>query len=47
MWQHPAVFLVLLAIFVLFLLWLVPKILRGLRVLARRLRGVNAESTRT
>ncbi|WP_201316607.1 DUF4126 domain-containing protein [Dyella sp. EPa41] len=39
MWQHPAVFLVLLGIFVLFLLWLVPKILRGVRALARRLRG--------
>nr|WP_199045155.1 DUF4126 domain-containing protein [Dyella sp. ASV24] len=47
MWQHPAVFLVLLGIFVLFLLWLVPKILRGLRTLARRLRGTNAESTGT
>lgn len=39
MWRHPAVFLVLLGIFVVFLLWLVPKILRGLRALARRLRG--------
>ncbi|WP_114240573.1 DUF4126 domain-containing protein [Dyella sp. C9] len=39
MWAHPAVFLVLLGIFVLFLLWLVPKIVRGLRALARRLRG--------
>jgi hypothetical protein len=47
MWQHPAVFLVLLGIFVLFLLWLVPKILRGLRTLARRLRGTNAASTGT
>ncbi|WP_430387247.1 DUF4126 domain-containing protein [Dyella sp. 20L07] len=39
MWQHPAVFLVLLLIFVLFLIWLIPKIVRGLRTLARRLRG--------
>ena len=44
MWQHPAVFLVLLAIFVLFLLWLVPKIIRGLRTLARRLRGARVSS---
>ena len=45
MWQHPAVFLVLLAMFVLFLLWLVPKILRGLRMLARKLRGSDAASS--
>ncbi|AIF49547.1 DUF4126 domain-containing protein [Dyella japonica] len=45
MWQHPAVFLVLLGIFVLFLLWLVPKILRGLRTLARKLRGARPESS--
>lgn len=45
MWQHPAVFLVLLGLFVLFLLWLVPKILRGLRTLARRLRGARAASS--
>jgi hypothetical protein len=42
MWKHPEVFLVLLGIFVLFLLWLVPKIVRGLRALARRLRGAGA-----
>ncbi|RDI96864.1 DUF4126 domain-containing protein [Dyella solisilvae] len=45
MWQHPAAFLVLLGIFVLFLLWLVPKIVRGLRTLARRLRGVRAPTS--
>jgi hypothetical protein len=44
MWQHPVVFLVLLGLFVLMLLWLVPKILRGLRMLARRLRGARVAS---
>ncbi|MGC1550702.1 MAG: DUF4126 domain-containing protein, partial [Rhodanobacter sp.] len=38
MWQHPAVLLVLLALFVLLLCWLLPKIVRGLRVLLQRLR---------
>lgn len=47
MWQHPAVFLVLLGLFVLLLLWLVPKILRGLRTLARKLRGARVESPGT
>lgn len=45
MWRHPAIFLVLLAIFVLLLLWLVPKILRGLRALTRRLRGAKPASS--
>jgi hypothetical protein len=44
MWQHPVAFLVLLGLFVLMLLWLVPKILRGLRTLARRLRGTRVAS---
>ncbi|WP_243049885.1 DUF4126 domain-containing protein [Dyella sp. RRB7] len=47
MWRHPEVFLVLLLLFVLFLLWLVPKIVRGLRTLARRLRGQGAASSGT
>ena len=42
MWRHPWVFLMLLLIFVLFLIWLIPKIVRGLRTLARRLRGTPA-----
>jgi hypothetical protein len=45
MWQHPAAFLVLLGLFVLFLLWFVPKIVRGIRTLMRRLRGIKAAST--
>jgi hypothetical protein len=45
MWRHPAIFLVLLALFVLLLLWLVPKILRGLRALGRRLRGAKPSSS--
>ena len=40
MWQHPVVLLVLLALFVLLLCWLLPKILRGLRMLLQRLRSV-------
>ncbi|TCI11488.1 DUF4126 domain-containing protein [Dyella soli] len=45
MWQHPALFLALLLLFVLCLLWLLPKIVRGLRALARRLRGLGASSS--
>lgn len=33
--QHPVVFLVLLALFVLLLVWLIPKLWRGLRALWR------------
>ncbi|MEO9215019.1 MAG: DUF4126 domain-containing protein [Rhodanobacter sp.] len=40
MWQHPLVLLVLLALFVLLLCWLLPKILRGLRMLLQRLRSI-------
>jgi hypothetical protein len=36
---HPLVLLILLALFLLLLCWLLPKIVRGLRVLVRRLRG--------
>jgi hypothetical protein len=36
---HPAVFLALLALFVLLLAWLLPKLLRFIRRLFRRLRG--------
>ena len=37
MWAHPAVLLVVLALFLLLLMWLLPKIVRGLRALWRRL----------
>ncbi|GLQ95720.1 DUF4126 domain-containing protein [Dyella mobilis] len=37
---HPVVLLVVLALFLLLLCWLLPKIVRGLRVLVQRLRGV-------
>jgi hypothetical protein len=37
---HPLALLVLLALFLLMLCWLLPKIVRGLRVLLGRLRGV-------
>jgi len=37
--HHPAVFLVLLAVFVLLLIWLLPRLWRGLRSILRRLRG--------
>jgi hypothetical protein len=33
---HPVVFLVLLAIFIAFAIWLLPKVIRGLRALFRR-----------
>ncbi|MFC4763876.1 DUF4126 domain-containing protein [Dyella koreensis] len=42
MWQHPLVLLIALGIFIVLLLWLLPKILRGLRALWRtvqRFRG--------
>lgn len=34
-WRHPAVFVVLLALFVLLLIWLIPKLWRGVRALRR------------
>jgi len=38
MWQHPLALLVVLALFVLLMLWLLPKIVRGVRVVLRTLR---------
>jgi len=40
MWAHPAAMLVVLALFLLLLVWLLPKIVRGLRALFRLLSGV-------
>lgn len=40
MWQHPLVLLVLLALFVLLLCWLLPKLARGVRTLVRRVRRI-------
>jgi hypothetical protein len=40
MWAHPAAMLVVLGLFLLLLLWLLPKIVRGLRALWRLLSGV-------
>jgi hypothetical protein len=40
MFQHPLVMLILLVLFMLLLCWLLPKIVRGLRMLLQRLRGV-------
>ncbi|WP_266157974.1 DUF4126 domain-containing protein [Dyella silvatica] len=40
MWRHPVALLVLLGLFVVLLIWLLPKIVRGLRALWRRLRSV-------
>jgi hypothetical protein len=42
---HPAMFLVLLAVFLAFVAWLVPKLFRFLARLFRRLRGRDAAST--
>jgi hypothetical protein len=39
---HPLVLLVLLVLFLLLLCWLLPKIVRGLRMLVQRLRGAGA-----
>ena len=39
MWAHPAAMLVVLALFLLLLVWLLPKIVRGLRALWRLLSG--------
>ncbi len=38
MWQHPLALLVVLGLFVLLMLWLLPKIVRGLRTVFRTLR---------
>lgn len=35
--QHPWVFLVLLAVFIILMLWLLPKLWRGIRAMFRRL----------
>jgi len=40
MWHHPLAMLVLLALFVLLLCWLLPKLVRGLRALQQRLRRI-------
>ena len=40
MWQHPLALLVVLALFVLLMLWLLPKIVRGLRTVLRTVRKV-------
>jgi hypothetical protein len=42
MFAHPLALLVLLALFLLLLCWLLPKIVRGLRILVQRLRGAGA-----
>jgi hypothetical protein len=42
MWQHPAVLLIALALFIVLLCWLLPKIMRGLRMLVQRVRSINA-----
>jgi hypothetical protein len=42
MFAHPLVLLILLGLFLLLLCWLLPKIVRGLRVLIQRVRGVGA-----
>jgi hypothetical protein len=39
---HPLALLILLALFLVMLCWLLPKIVRGLRVLMQRLRGAGA-----
>ncbi len=43
--HHPAAFLVLLALFVLLLLWLLPKLWRSVRTVLRRLSTRGAERT--
>lgn len=37
--QHPAVFLMLLALFILVMIWLLPKLFRFLRMMLRRIAG--------
>jgi hypothetical protein len=36
-WQHPLVLLILLALFIVLICWLLPKIVRGLRMIFARL----------
>ena len=43
---HPVVFLILLALFVLFLIWLLPRVWRGLRWVFVRLLGAGAAATK-
>lgn len=40
---HPAVFLGLLAVFIVLLFWLLPKVFRGIRMVFRRLRTGSSE----
>jgi hypothetical protein len=41
-WQHPLALLILLALFLLLLCWLLPKIMRGLRMIFGQLRKFGA-----
>lgn len=43
--QHPATFLVLLGVFVLLLIWLLPKLFRGVRLIFGRLFGGRASAS--
>jgi hypothetical protein len=40
MWQHPVMLLIALALFMLLLCWLLPKIARGLRMIVQRVRSM-------
>lgn len=40
MWHHPLAMLVLLALFILLLCWLLPRLLHGVRTLGQRLRRI-------
>lgn len=42
MWRHPLALLILLGLFVLLVCWLLPRIVRGLRVLRQRLQRLGA-----
>ena len=42
---HPLVFLVLLAIFVVLMIWLLPKVVRGLKTVFRALRGESGNAS--
>lgn len=39
MFQHPVAFLILLALFLCFAAWLLPKLWRGFKAVAQRIRG--------
>jgi len=43
--QHPVIFLVLLIIFILLMVWLLPKIWRGIRRIARKIAGLFKSDT--